>query len=131
MKRKFEILSKKLDNLKGTKQTQTKQNTYNRNIQDSKVINLTKIKLNNKETKILAVGYKYNYSDINTQTIKQSITIETEITINKFKMNNNKQFKYEAAKLISEMIKKYKNYNLGETKIERPTNTKKKTTYYT
>ena len=41
-----------------TKQTRAKQNTYNRNIQDSKVINLSKMQINDKETDILAASYK-------------------------------------------------------------------------
>ena len=85
-------MNKKLNKLKRTKQTQTKQNTYNRNSPDSKVINLTKIKLNSNETNILAADYKYNYPERNTQTIKQNMAIDTEIAINKLKMNNNMQF---------------------------------------
>ena len=71
-------MNKKLNNLK-----RTKQNTCNRNSLDSKVINLTKIKLNSNETNILAADYKYNYPERNTQTIKQNMAIETEIAINK------------------------------------------------
>jgi len=38
--------------------TQTNQNNYRRNIQDSKSINLTNININNKDTIILAVDNK-------------------------------------------------------------------------
>ena len=53
MNRKHDTLKRKLDNLKRTKQTrtrqiQTKQNTYNRDLQDRKYTNITKINLNNK-----------------------------------------------------------------------------------
>jgi len=58
MNRKHDTLKRKLDNLKRTKQTrtrqiQTKQNTYNRDLQDRKYTNITKINLNNKATNIL------------------------------------------------------------------------------
>ena len=84
---------KKLGNFKGTKQ-----NTCNRNTQDSKVINPTKIKLNKKETNIVAAGYKYNYPERSIQTIKQNMAIETEIAINRLKMNNNTKQKKELTK---------------------------------
>ena len=49
-----------MGNLKRIKWTQIEQNTYKINMQDNQFINLTKIKLNNDETGILAAGYKYN-----------------------------------------------------------------------
>ena len=36
-------------------------------MQDDKVIPLSEIKLNNKETNILEAGYKYNYPERNKQ----------------------------------------------------------------
>ena len=51
------------------KETQIK-DAYNRNMQENEVIILTKIKLNNKETNILAASYKYNYPERNIQTNK-------------------------------------------------------------
>ena len=60
-------MNKKLNNLKRSKQSQTKQNTYIINSLDSKVINLTKIQLNSNETNILAAGYKYDYPEKNNQ----------------------------------------------------------------
>ena len=75
MYRKYKTLNKKLNNIKRTKQKptkqttkqnkeknelKTKQNIYKRYIQDSKSINLSEIKINNKNKIILAADNKQN-----------------------------------------------------------------------
>ena len=61
-----------------------------KNIQFSKSITQAEIKINNKDTLILAADNKQNYPEREIQEIKQNIAIDTEIASNKIKTKNNK-----------------------------------------
>ena len=66
-----------------------KHSTYDKNMQGNKFKNLTKMIPNINKIDIIIIVYIYNYRERTRNTIIQNMTIETKISINRLKMNDN------------------------------------------